>query len=57
MIPSVGVSIRGKWRLRLALKEVVSRRVISGQRLSRIIGHYTFRELLRRELLSALGSV
>lgn len=54
--PIVGVSVRGGWRLRLGLEELCRRRRCSGDELRSVIGHFTFRALMRRELLACLSS-
>ena len=54
--PTVCVSRKGAWRLRLGLQELLRRGRASGDDLSCIIGHFTFRALIRRELLSCLNA-
>lgn len=54
--PIVGVSLRSAWRLRLGLVELCRRGRCSGDELRSTIVHYTFRALMRRELLSCLSS-
>ena len=53
--PILGVSNRGMWRLRLGLLEFARRGYGSGHQLEILVGHFTSRALLRRELLSVVG--
>ena len=53
-VPSVSVTPRRLWRLRLGIKELLRQGWGSGQLVERILGHLTFVFLLRRELLSCL---
>ena len=57
----VACSIRPKqdraWRLWLALEEVQISPMLTSRQLEVIIGHFTFLALLRRPLLSLMGSV
>eukprot|EP00971_Amphidinium_carterae_P328838 6460920-Amphidinium_carterae.2 len=50
--PMVYVSRASAWRLIFALEELARRGRASGRELSVVIGHYTMRSLIRRELLS-----
>ena len=54
--PILGVSNRGMWRLRLGLLEFARRGYGSGHQLEILVGHFTSRALLRRELLSIFGA-
>lgn len=54
--PILGVSVRGMWRLRLGLLEFARRGFGSGHQLEILVGHFTSRALLRRELLAVFGS-
>ena len=54
--PILGVSKRGMWRLRLGLLEFARRGYGSGHQLEILVGHFTSRALLRRELLSVFGA-
>eukprot|EP00438_Fugacium_kawagutii_P003851 Skav230672 [mRNA] locus=scaffold2185:329965:335309:- [translate_table: standard] len=45
------------WRIRLALRELLSRGRMSGQQLERLVGHMTFVSLCRREALAVMGEV
>jgi len=51
--PTVSASRRGAWRLKLALQGMADRGRATGDEVSVLIGHYTFRALVRRELLCA----
>ena len=53
-VPSVSVTPRRLWRLRLGIKELLRQGWGTGQLVERILGHLTFAFLLRRELLSCL---
>ena len=55
--PEVGASRRGVWRMRLAIDAILQRGRIRGSSLSRLVGHYSFRALMRREMLSVLHAV
>ena len=54
--PILGVSVRGLWRLRLGLLEFARRGVGAGHQLEILVGRFTSRALLRRELLSVFGA-
>ena len=45
------------WRIRIAIRELLSRGRMTGQQLERLIGHMTFVSLCRREALAVLGEV
>ena len=45
------------WRIRIAIRELLSRGRMTGQQLERLIGHMTFVSLWRREALAVLGEV
>ena len=51
--PVVGVSRRGLWRLRITLLYVASLGWASEHEISSLVGHFTFRALVRRKLLAA----
>ncbi|CAK0863277.1 unnamed protein product, partial [Prorocentrum cordatum] len=55
--PAVGVAPRTAWRLILGLRELLRRGRASGAQLRSIVGHITFRVLLRRPILSVLHTV
>ncbi|CAK0839946.1 unnamed protein product, partial [Prorocentrum cordatum] len=55
--PAVGVAPRTAWRLILGLRELLRRGRASGAQLRSIVGHITFRVLLRRPILSVLYTV
>ena len=46
------MSRRRAWRLRLAILEVLRRRALDGLRMRRLLGHFTWCAMLRRELLA-----
>ena len=48
--------MRGTWCLRLGLLEFARRGYGSGHQLEILVGHFTSRALLRRELLSVFGA-
>ena len=54
--PILGVSVRSMWRLRLGLLEFARRGFGSGHQLEILVGHFTPRAILRRELLAGFGS-
>ena len=54
--PSIGASQRSMWRMRLGLLELVRRGSATGRQISIVTGHYTFRALIRRELLACLSA-
>ena len=54
--PSVRVAPRVAWRLRLGLLGLIDKGRATGRQLSCLIGNFTFRALLRREMLSALSA-
>ena len=55
--PILGVSVRTMWRLRFGLLEFARRGFGTGHQLEILVGHFTSRALLRRELLSVFGAV
>jgi len=52
----VHCSPRRMWKLRLAIAHVLRTRRASGDQLRRLVGHFTFCALLRREVLSILSA-
>ena len=52
--PVVGTTPRAIWRLRAAISEILRRGACSGDVLRVLVGHFTMRALIRREMLSAL---
>lgn len=52
----VGAAPRAMWRLRLVLTQVLLNDCIRGDELEVLLGHYTVRSLIRRELLSVMGA-
>ena len=59
-IPCVGINLRGAWRFRMGrmgIEALLMKGAATGDELSAVVGHYTFRALIRRELLSALSAV
>ena len=54
---NVSVSRSSTWRLRMGITGLLQRNKVSGKELSKITGHFTFRALIRRELLSCLSAV
>eukprot|EP00971_Amphidinium_carterae_P078126 1545680-Amphidinium_carterae.3 len=56
-LPLVGVNTRTAWKIRLAFLEVLRIGSCTGQQLRILVGHFTFRALVRRELLGCLHAV
>ena len=54
--PTLGVNPLTAWRIKMAFEEISQRDWIQGDHLEVLIGHFTVRALLRRELLSCLGA-
>eukprot|EP00971_Amphidinium_carterae_P212443 4216256-Amphidinium_carterae.2 len=54
--PRMYVSRAAGWKLILALQELCRKGRASGRELSVVVGHYTMRSLIRRELLSVFFS-
>ena len=54
---AISVSQKTAWRLRIGIQHMISRRKATGREVMSVIGNYSFRALLRRELLSVLSSV
>ena len=50
--PTVGVTRKRLWRLRLATLELIMQGHASGKTIERLVGHFTFAGLLQRGLLS-----
>ena len=48
----IALSRERMWKIRLALMEVATRKVASGDELQTLLGHYCWAALLRRPLLS-----
>ena len=46
-----------RWRVWMAIEEVLSRKRVSGKTISKILGHFTHQALLRRETLSAFRAI
>ena len=55
--PEVRITARRLWKLRLGTLELLREGWGSGQLVERIVGHFTFAALLRRELLSCFQAV
>ncbi|CAK0843088.1 unnamed protein product [Prorocentrum cordatum] len=55
--PVIGLAVRLRWRLRLAIGELLANGRCSGYAVMKGISHFTSRALIRRELLSCLSSV
>ena len=52
----IGVNPRTAWRLHFAIDAILSLGSVRGDILECLVGQFTFRALLRRELLSCLGA-
>ena len=50
--PSVGVTSKRIWKLRLATLELLKKGKCNGKTVERLVGHYTFAGLIRRSFLS-----
>ena len=49
------VGARSVWRLRFAIDHILGRHDISGRSLEKILGHFTWNALLRRQALACHG--
>eukprot|EP00973_Karenia_brevis_P035357 4874307-Karenia_brevis.AAC.1 len=50
----VGASSRSMWRLRMGIEQLLKIGYATGQQVSSIVGHFTHKSTMRRELLSIL---
>ena len=56
-LPIVQITPKRLWRLRLATQELLKEGRASGKLVEKLIGHFTFAALLRREVLSCFQAV
>ena len=55
-LPIIGINPRSAWRIRLGLKELIRLGWASGDTVRIVVSHFTYRALLRRELLCCFSA-